>query len=459
MREKPREKRPFLLCNLLHRPTTKAPLSLENSDQPEWQLVRERTYHNLKPYYQKRDCTGACYEGKRDGTIQGKVEWFRGGRGGLDKGLLKQTTYFFITNFPEEWRYEDMWKEFKKYEMELNLSKIKLGERRLQANLAMYNEESGALGMKKRESKTNASPTKQVEGIDGMKSYVDAVRSNVGAPEGNGLSGKRWTPKKNNKVNEEMSELENVWECHPSAKNKEWLKNYFVGDVEGEIMNLIKKGSGWIGERLKDIRTWSLKEVAKERYTWLQCYGVPLNIWNEEFFKRVKNRYGKAIEVDQPTILKKSRICEETWTENAYSPSFLSKKEGESSDELWVQESSLGESDSEWKDREFVEDSLQISTRKVSMKGDNQTVGEEGCSPVGNFEIPLEVARKATVTNGTDGEVEIASNRHIRKECTNPKGYKKEVEVLKELRVEEEEKETMSDFERASSNKPQKVHF
>ncbi|GKV32376.1 hypothetical protein SLEP1_g40987 [Rubroshorea leprosula] len=81
---------------------------------------------------------------------------------------------------------------------------------------------------------------------------------------------------------------------------------------------------------------------------------------------------------------------------------------------------------------------------------------EEGCSPMGNFEIPLEVARKATVA---DGEAKIASNGHIRKECTSPKGYKKEVEVLKELRVEEEEKEKMSDSERASSNAPQKVHF
>ncbi|GLU06862.1 hypothetical protein SLE2022_238510 [Rubroshorea leprosula] len=89
--------------------------------------------------------------------------------------------------------------------------------------------------------------------------------------------------------------------------------------------------------------------------------------------------------------------------------------------------------------------------RKVSTEGDNQMEEEEGCSPVGTFEIPLEVARKAIVT---DGEAKIADSGHIRKECTSPKGYKKEVEVLKELRVKEEEKEKMSDSERASNNAP-----
>ncbi|GLT98226.1 hypothetical protein SLE2022_157400 [Rubroshorea leprosula] len=226
--------------------------------------------------------------------------------------------------------------------MELNLSKIKMGDRRLQANLAMYNEENGERGMKKRESKSNAGPSKQFEATVGTKSYADAVRSNEGASKEKGVQGKRWTPKKNSIVNEEMGEPEEVWECQPSAENEEWLNNCFVGqiqrldmitelkdktmiegffsinitpmrgnlvlmhsEVEGEITKLIKEGSGWIGEWLGDIRPWSLEKVAKERYTWLQCYGIPLNVWNEEFFKKLGNRYGKAIEVDQLTTLKK----------------------------------------------------------------------------------------------------------------------------------------------------------
>ncbi|GKV12444.1 hypothetical protein SLEP1_g23583 [Rubroshorea leprosula] len=325
MREKHRERGPFFPYNPNHQPKTKVPPPPEAGEQPEWHL--------------------------------GKVEWFKRDKGGLSKGLLKQTTSFFIANFPEEWKQKDMWKEFKKYgrviqiyiankndkwgrkfgfvrflnirnprEMELNLSKIQVGDRRLQANLAMYNEENGDLGMKKRESKTNACPSKQVEATVGTKSYADAVRSNEEASKGKGVQGKRWTPEKNSRVNEERGETEEVWECHPSAENEEWLKNCLVRQIqrpkmitelkdkimiegffsinitpmggnmvlihsedEEEISKFNKEGSGWTGEWLSDIRPWSLKEVAKERYTWLQCYGMPLNIWNEEFFKRRNN--------------------------------------------------------------------------------------------------------------------------------------------------------------------------
>ncbi|GKV41394.1 hypothetical protein SLEP1_g48936 [Rubroshorea leprosula] len=399
--------------------------------------------------------------------------------------------------------------------MELNLCKIKVGDRSLQANLAMYNEENGELGMKKRESKSNAGPSKRVEATVGTKSYADVVRSNEGLSKEKGVQGKRWTPKKNSRWNEEMGEPVEIWECQPSAENEEWLKNCFVGqiqriemitelkdkimiegffsinitpmggnlvlmhsEVEGEITKLVKEGSGWIGEWLSDIRPWSLKEVAKERYTWLQCYSIPLNVWNEEFFIKFGNRYGKAVEVDQLTTLKKRldvgrvristttpeniskslkikvnevlfqvRICEETGRENVYSPYMSLEEEGESSEALWVEESSLGESDSEWEDRELIEDSLQFSTRKARMEGDNQPVEEGGCTPAGNFESPLEEARKAKVIDGTDGEAgsdgeaKTAGSCHTRKEYSCSNGYIEEVESPREQSTNEEKKD------------------
>ncbi|GLT48261.1 hypothetical protein SLA2020_218960 [Shorea laevis] len=96
---------------------------------------------------------------------------------------------------------------------------------------------------------------------------------------------------------------------------------------------------------------------------------------------------------------------------------------------------------------EFIEDSLQFSTRKVSAEGDNQPVEEEGGSPAGHFEKLMEEASEAKMTDGTIGEVETtgeaetAGNYQTRKQYTSLEGYTKEVKVLRELRDEEEEKE------------------
>ncbi|GLU03247.1 hypothetical protein SLE2022_204550 [Rubroshorea leprosula] len=141
------------------------------------------------------------------------------------------------------------------------------------------------------------------------------------------------------------------------------------------------------------------------------------------------------------------------------------EEEGESSEVLWVEESSLGESDSEWEDRELIEDSLQISAMKASTEGDNQPVEEEGCTPTGNFESPLGEARKAKVIDGTDGEAEsdgeakTAGSRHTRKEYNSSNGYTEEVEFPREQTTYEAKKEKQSDAERARSKAPHRAHF
>ncbi|GLT29949.1 hypothetical protein SLA2020_047780 [Shorea laevis] len=424
-------------------------------------------------------------------------------------------------------------------EMELNLSKIKVGERRIQANLARHNEENGTVGLKRREIMTIAAQSKRVEANVAVKSYADAVKGKERAAEGTGLLGKRWTPKKNGRVNDEQSELEEVLECQPSAENEEWLKNCYVGQIhrlealtelkdkimiegffsinitpmggnlvlihsedEGEVMNLVKEGSEWIGEWFKDIKPWSPKEVAKERSTWLQCFGVPLNIWNEELFKRIGIRYGSVIEVDRLTVLRKRldvgrvcistaameniiktlkikvgnvfyqvRICEEARMENVYNPNFLSEDEGESSDELWVEESSLNHSDSEWEDMRIEEDSQKSPTKKVITEGETSTGRDEVCLQAGEFEMPMEEARKTAGTDGTDGEAEIVANsitdskegtagsRQLTKEGPSPEGYTKEVEVSREQRENEVEREKMFATDSASNNANQMAHF
>ncbi|GLT87423.1 hypothetical protein SLE2022_055080 [Rubroshorea leprosula] len=93
----------------------------------------------------------------------------------------------------------------------------------------MCSEENRSLGLNKRKIKTNASPNKQVEAIAAMKSYVNVVRSKERAYERNGQLGKRWTLKKNSRVNDELIESKEVLECQHNAENEESLKNCFVG--------------------------------------------------------------------------------------------------------------------------------------------------------------------------------------------------------------------------------------
>ncbi|GKV42862.1 hypothetical protein SLEP1_g50224 [Rubroshorea leprosula] len=274
MREKPRVREPFLLCNLNHQSTVRGLPPSEIGGQPEWQAVGERINQNQKPNNQRRWYTDAGYADKREWRILGKEDASRWRRDGYDKGVLKPATSFFIANFLEEWRLEHMWKEFKRLG---RVIQIYVGELRLQANLATYNEENGSVGLSRRENNAQAGPSKQVESNVAGKSYADAVRNNKQLLERNGLMGKRWTPRKILKEKEDIFEMGEP-ETLDELKHKILIEGFFsinitllggnlvllYSEVEGEVTNLLKEGSEWIGEWLEDLRPWSIKEVTRE---------------------------------------------------------------------------------------------------------------------------------------------------------------------------------------------------
>ncbi|GKV45950.1 hypothetical protein SLEP1_g52974 [Rubroshorea leprosula] len=181
---------------------------------------------------------------------------------GYDKGILKQATSFFIANFPESWKIEDMWKEFKKYgrviqiyvankkdkwdrkfgfvryleiknprEMELNLSKIKVGELRIQANLAMYNEGNGTTGRSRRQIVHRGESSYGQYADVAAKSFADVVRGDKHEPRMEVSERKRWTPKKNVRTDVASKETDVVLEFQANKEEKEWLKNFYVGQM------------------------------------------------------------------------------------------------------------------------------------------------------------------------------------------------------------------------------------
>ncbi|GLU14523.1 hypothetical protein SLE2022_310850 [Rubroshorea leprosula] len=187
-------------------------------------------------------------------------------------------------------------------EMELNLSKIKVGELRIQANLAMYNEENGAIGRSRRQT-VHKGESSYVQYADvAAKSFADVVRGDKHMPRIEVLERKRWTPKKSVRADAASKEIDVVLEFQVNKEEKEWLKNCYVGQmhkfdglmslqdrllIEGffsikvtpmggnlmlihcedaeEVDTLLKEGNDWLKNWFEDVRPWSQMEVAKER--------------------------------------------------------------------------------------------------------------------------------------------------------------------------------------------------
>ena len=72
-------------------------------------------------------------------------------------------------------------------------------------------------------------------------------------------------------------------------------------------------------ERLKiwfrEVHPWVPYDTLDSRLVWLQCYGVPLQIWNQRFFRVMAELSGDFVEIDTRTVDKSQlevgrvRIC------------------------------------------------------------------------------------------------------------------------------------------------------
>ncbi|KAG5554540.1 hypothetical protein RHGRI_012181 [Rhododendron griersonianum] len=71
-----------------------------------------------------------------------------------------------------------------------------------------------------------------------------------------------------------------------------------------EDMNAMLEESGlcWLGNWFDEVHRWKpdpLKEIS--RAVWLNCYGVPLNVWNAETFHSIGRIWGEVITLDGAT--------------------------------------------------------------------------------------------------------------------------------------------------------------
>ncbi|GKV16062.1 hypothetical protein SLEP1_g26767 [Rubroshorea leprosula] len=68
-----------------------------------------------------------------------------------------------------------------------------------------------------------------------------------------------------------------------------------------ELKDLVELAADWLGQWFEEMRPWKPEMVAKERFVWIRCQGVPLNAWSTEFFEKMGCSWGKFICLDDNT--------------------------------------------------------------------------------------------------------------------------------------------------------------
>lgn len=58
----------------------------------------------------------------------------------------------------------------------------------------------------------------------------------------------------------------------------------------------------WSQLWFEDLRPWGGEQAQEERFVWISCYGMPLNVWNVPSFRAIGSNWGHFIEVYENTL-------------------------------------------------------------------------------------------------------------------------------------------------------------
>ncbi|GKV14958.1 hypothetical protein SLEP1_g25756 [Rubroshorea leprosula] len=207
--------------------------------------------------------------------------------GGYDRVLYIQATVFFFTNFPNDWSYEQMWRTFIKfgrvYEVYSPLRKTKEGSRFGFVRFLDVKDEK--------------SLERQLDQIwiGNQKLRVHPPRFKKGLPT-DSISGGCANPPRKTIYGRALFDQARAMGGKLvllDSEDKEALKD------------LIESAKDWFNQWFDEVQPWSPKMVATERFVWVKCYGVPLHVWNPEYFTIIATLWGKFISLDESTRLKK----------------------------------------------------------------------------------------------------------------------------------------------------------
>ncbi|KAK7244179.1 hypothetical protein RIF29_38997 [Crotalaria pallida] len=127
--------------------------------------------------------------------------------------------------------------------------------------------------------------------------------------KGNGVCGQRRDDERTKGLLLGRSDQTGRCEVHERPTSKRRLL-YHKGNFHGGKMmllqgknreELLKVEKEWFDSMFADIRKWSPTTLPREIFVWIQCFGVPPQAWEEEFFSMLAKRWGKLVELESKT--------------------------------------------------------------------------------------------------------------------------------------------------------------
>ncbi|GKU98541.1 hypothetical protein SLEP1_g11532 [Rubroshorea leprosula] len=189
---------------------------------------------------------------------------------GCDRRVYNQASVFFFTNFPDDWSHESMWLTFRKFGRVLAIycppRKSKSGRR---FGFVRFLEVKNEVELERK---------------------LDQIR--VG-------TSKLWV----NRPRFRMEEGRNRGDTKPAEMNLVKPGRSFAEVVKGNQGVEDNKGSN-LQQWFEEVKPWSPSSVAKERFVWIRCQGVPIHAWGLEFFSSIGAVWGKVISLDDSTSKK-----------------------------------------------------------------------------------------------------------------------------------------------------------
>ncbi|GKV14959.1 hypothetical protein SLEP1_g25757 [Rubroshorea leprosula] len=241
----------------------------------------------------------------RTGEQRGSQGWKSSIREMYNRGLYKQATPYYFTNFPKDWSYAEMWMTFSKFgrvfdiyspsrrskkgyrfgfvrfldvkntkELERRLDQIWVGEFKLWVNIPRFRNEELNRGVEHRK-------VQKMEPKIQIRSYADVVKGQDGKEVGGDAGLKQ-----------------NSSESRSHERDDRRINN---GMDLRELKDLVEMASDWLEQWFEEVSPWIPEKVAEERFVWIKCQGVPLNVWKSEFFANMSCAWGKFICLDDST--------------------------------------------------------------------------------------------------------------------------------------------------------------
>jgi hypothetical protein len=263
---------------------------------------------------------------------------------GFVRRLDQETTSYFITNFPEEATATELWSKFGRFarvgevyipnkldkqgrrfgfvkfrdvkdavELLRKISNIWLGSFKIRVNLSKFNknsqppqgeEDSGKEGKLKQPVTVERVMQKDFSFktalVGEAKSAVvwEVEEESVISQKLGGAYVGFLTEDKDPNILQDNFRMEGRTGFKVSALG---FRKVLLWSDKAEEVKEVVESMGWWWSLFERMIPWSPELISNDRVTWLRCYGVPVHAWGNDLFRALAFKFGRFVEVDEPT--------------------------------------------------------------------------------------------------------------------------------------------------------------